>query len=100
GMKRLALCAVLLAGPAYAAELAPDQKDAITRDLADPLAAQFRNVRQSNRHDFVVCGEMNAKNQYGGYVGFRKFWMDTDLNEYEIEPSTGYLLSAASAGCT
>jgi hypothetical protein len=34
--------------------------------LKDPDSARFRNQKS-------VCGEVNAKNSYGGYVGFRRF---------------------------
>jgi len=34
--------------------------------LKDPESAQFRN-------QYGLCGEVNAKNAYGGYVGYRRF---------------------------
>lgn len=98
-MKRLAICAVLIAWPAYAEVLPPELIDVLTQDLNDPLSAQFRNVRKSDRHDFVVCGEMNAKNRYGGYVGFQKFWIHVELKEATFEKSDSYKLSAPHAGC-
>lgn len=42
--------------------------------LKDPGSAQFRNVRVAQfGPGKVVCGEINGKNSYGGYVGFRSF---------------------------
>lgn len=42
--------------------------------LKDPGSAQFRRVRlQKYKNGYVVCGEVNGKNSYGGYVGFRPF---------------------------
>ena len=38
--------------------------------LSDPGSAQFRNVQAKNG---AVCGEVNAKNKMGGYVGFTRF---------------------------
>jgi len=38
--------------------------------LLDPDAAKFRDVRQIGS---AVCGEINGKNSFGAYVGFRKF---------------------------
>ena len=42
--------------------------------MKDPSSVQFRRVEikmfKGNR---IVCGELNAKNSYGGYVGFKKF---------------------------
>jgi hypothetical protein len=34
--------------------------------LKDPDSAEFRNQRG-------FCGEVNSKNSFGGYVGFRRF---------------------------
>lgn len=48
----------------------------ISRDLRDPGSAEFRNVRTYRQHDpreRAVCGEVNAKNAFGGYAGFRPF---------------------------
>ncbi len=43
--------------------------------LKDPYSAQFKNVRFSNGSGgvWVVCGEVNSKNSYGGYAGYTKF---------------------------
>lgn len=38
----------------------------VTRHLKDPDSAEFRN--QSG-----MCGEVNAKNGFGGYTGYRRF---------------------------
>lgn len=47
---------------------------AIADTLKDPASAQFRNVRLVQYLDgVVICGEINGKNSYGGYVGFRDF---------------------------
>ena len=48
--------------------------EATRNQLKDPGSAQFRNVRLvQHPKGKVVCGEMNAKNSYGGYVGFKVF---------------------------
>lgn len=47
---------------------------AVRRLMKDPDSAKFRNVRTEGIPDgIVVCGEYNAKNSYGGYVGFNRF---------------------------
>lgn len=47
---------------------------AVKNDLKDPESARFRNIRTVGTDDgIVVCGEYNAKNSYGGYVGFKRF---------------------------
>lgn len=55
-------------------------KDKATRNLKDPLSAQFRDlevrekVGNEGKKYLYLCGELNAKNQMGGYVGFKKFY--------------------------
>lgn len=41
-------------------------KDLVKSRLKDPFSAQFRNIKQN-------CGEVNAKNEFGGYTGFSRF---------------------------
>ena len=68
-------------------------KNFVLQMLKDPSSAQFRNIKTSTsyaipgREVALVCGEYNAKNEMGGYVGFKSFsWQDnkptqlTDLN--------------------
>lgn len=49
-------------------------QDAAKKGLKDPDSAKFQKLRIA---DFeggkVVCGEINAKNSYGGYVGYKPF---------------------------
>ena len=53
-------------------------KEATAGSLKDPGSAQFRNVRVTKYGDKrVVCGEVNGKNSYGGYVGFVPFVAST-----------------------
>lgn len=58
--------------------------------MKDPGSAQFRNVAVvvNSLGEAAVCGEYNARNSFGGYVGFKTFgvvgeYMTTD--EAEIE---------------
>jgi hypothetical protein len=49
-------------------------QEAARNQLKDPGSAQFRNVRvESFEGGKVVCGQINGKNSYGGYVGFKQF---------------------------
>lgn len=43
--------------------------------LKDPDSAQFKALKVFRRDDdyIAVCGEVNAKNSYGGYAGFTPF---------------------------
>ena len=50
-------------------------KDAISRDLKDPSSVQFRSVTIVDAFGGkIVCGELNGKNSYGAYVGFKPFY--------------------------
>lgn len=46
-------------------------KKAVSNLLKDPGSAQFRNIRETSPG--FLCGEVNAKNEMGGYVGFKRF---------------------------
>ncbi|MBT2132708.1 hypothetical protein KK137_00040 [Croceibacterium sp. LX-88] len=49
-------------------------KDAIRTRLRDPDSAQFREVHfYSGGKAPVACGEVNAKNGFGGYTGYERF---------------------------
>lgn len=63
---------VALAGCSGEADAA---KKLVANRLRDPSSAQFRNVQVVKQQDgtSAVCGEVNGKNAYGGYVGFQSF---------------------------
>lgn len=63
--------------------------DNVRETLTDPDSAQFRNLQvygDGLPGDTVVCGEVNAKNRLGGYVGFRHFRAGWGPNEVEFDP--------------
>ena len=47
-------------------------KKRIAYSLTDPDSAKFREVFVAP-NQVAVCGDVNAKNSFGGYTGFRKF---------------------------
>ena len=47
-------------------------EDVVRQGLKDPESARFRDVRR-NTATGAVCGYVNAKNSYGGYVGETPF---------------------------
>jgi len=49
--------------------------------LKDPSSAKFRHV-VAMRESAGYCGEVNAKNSYGGYVGYRKFYVIGTTDAY------------------
>lgn len=87
-MPRFNVCAIatvialLFAGPC-AGQSAPKPpalriiKAAIAENLKDPESARFRNIERVDRPDGSIdgmyCGEVNAKNSYGGYIGYLPF---------------------------
>lgn len=49
-------------------------KSEIKEGLKDPSSAQFKDVRIVKVPEGkVVCGQVNAKNSYGGYAGYKYF---------------------------
>ncbi len=53
------------------------------RDLRDPDSAQFRDVWAVlglNSNTIYVCGELNDRNAFGGYVGYAPFVVE--LNSF------------------
>lgn len=60
--------------------------------LADPDSAKFKNV--AYKKGIGVCGEVNAKNRMGGYVGYKTFVVEDngllllegpELQKYQME---------------
>jgi hypothetical protein len=85
----------------------------VTAGLKDPAAAQFRNVALNQAHS-ALCGEVNAKDGVGGYVGFRPFVASDsgavvlnatcDPSNLErqldcLKANLAYAQAAQSAGC-
>ena len=61
-------------------------KQEATRSFLDPESGKFRNLYVTqNKSGLSLCGEINGKNSYGGYVGYRRFiqHFDTSKKTYE-----------------
>lgn len=41
--------------------------------LKDPDSAKYRKIKVGGDEDSTICGEVNAKNSFGGYVGYVSF---------------------------
>jgi len=54
----------------HAADFAASGKSAVLHDLKDARSAMFRNTFVNGSS---FCGEVNARNSYGGYVGYQRF---------------------------
>jgi len=49
-------------------------KDSIRTQLKDPASAQFQYVKQCPANSNMVEGDVNAKNSFGAYTGFKHFY--------------------------
>jgi hypothetical protein len=71
--------------------LSPGLKNAIkarvSASLKDPYSAQFGPITASQNAEgtqYRICGFVNAKNSFGGYVGMKPFQLlyNTDSNQF------------------
>lgn len=53
----------------------------LTKNFKDPESARFRNVFVSQIDVPIVCGEVNGKNSYGAYTGYKKYYA-TDTENF------------------
>lgn len=80
-MKKLAILLVALITPLMAhSQQPPKLNEKLLRmemkQLKDPESAQFRDVKFKSTGEsgsWNMCGYVNAKNAFGGYVGFTRF---------------------------
>jgi hypothetical protein len=88
GMKRLSICCVLAlmvlmgCGPSpeekkAAAEkvMISDFQEKVSAGFKDPASTQFRSVKLVGNGD-GFCGELNTKNGFGAYDGFKPFGIE------------------------
>jgi hypothetical protein len=57
---------------------------AVTAGLFDPGSARFEKVT-FRKGDGVVCGFVNAKNESGAYVGFRRFFYNENVGSIVLQ---------------
>ena len=74
----LIFAVVLVAGAAYAytGYVVHQHRQAVLAKLKDPDSAKFQRERLRYGYTLstsVLCGEVNAKNETGGYTGYRRF---------------------------
>lgn len=79
-MRAVVIAALVVAGAAEARPLSQAERQivaaAASRNLKDPGSAQFRWPDARNLKDGsapVYCAVVNARNSFGGYVGFAPF---------------------------
>ena len=54
-------------------------KEFVASQFKDPQSTQFQKITYK---DNVMCGEVNSKNGYGAYVGFKRFVAKKQLTEF------------------
>lgn len=79
----LALALIVIAG---CSETAHEAKQAVKAKLKDPESAEWRDLTYDGRDN--VCGYVNSRNSFGGYVGFRRFRYLLGMVWIEDEPGT------------
>lgn len=99
-MKKLVLLLSLVASPtpAQVAENAiDDAKTRIAATMKDPESVRFADLTSSSKDGTsIVCGWINAKNSYGGYVGFTPFIVtDTYVAVRSKEPRSSFASNRA-----
>lgn len=79
-------------------------RDVIAESLRDPMSAQYRNFAAYAVGDgqTLLCGELNAKNGFGGYNGFGSFFAVFDstggLKRYVVDAQQGWPNAANTCG--
>lgn len=53
----------------------------LVENFKDPESVKFRSVILSLADVPIVCGEVNGKNSYGGYTGFKRYY-STDTKDF------------------
>lgn len=71
----------------------------IMKELKDPTSIQIRNLKPSRTSpERLICGEFNAKNSFGGYVGFKLFMSDGEALIWD-EPDAISQTALNGSGC-
>ncbi|EPG4500477.1 TPA: hypothetical protein R4Y11_001813 [Citrobacter freundii] len=70
----IAMLCSMVSISSFASEIGSAQS-AIKNQMKDPDSTNFKSVREitNSQGGRFVCGEVNSKNSYGGYVGFKTF---------------------------
>lgn len=93
--------AAFLNGPAWAGprDLAPSERELLQQELfkqlKDPDSAKVR--WPAFQGGTAYCGFFNAKNSYGGYVGYQAFMASVKKTDGVITTVTNVLIHRAAA---
>lgn len=65
--------------------------DQIKAKLNDPDSAIFRNIKFFNEEENIgVCGELNAKNKFGGFAGYKRFVTESPSSDFSLHFDEGW----------
>jgi len=94
------MVAYLAPNIAYARSLSPQEKasvrDVVIKDFKDPDSAKFKwlpfsqrrwwlsDSQHAGRSKFLSCGLVNAKNSFGGYIGYTPYAVGIALEKNKI----------------
>ncbi|MBJ8481029.1 hypothetical protein I6M70_16850 [Acinetobacter pittii] len=88
------ICAIGASAQAAESAFIVKAQNEVKQLMKDPDSTNFRNVREitNTLGEKVLCGQINSKNSYGGYVGFMPFSYAQNgrLNIVEISGRTGF----------
>ena len=76
------------------ARRAESAQELIRAKLSDPASAQFRSVVV---YRDAVCGEVNAKNRFGGYIGFTAFYVPPEASLVWVDSGSSKLAAELCA---
>lgn len=86
-MKKAAMLilASLLAACSQSGDAEKISKAELIKEFNDPSSVQFRNVitYAPDHGVYASCGELNAKNSFGAYTGFKEFVAITEYTANE-----------------
>lgn len=69
-------------------------KSNVTKDFKDPFSVQWRNLFVSQDGTLkILCGELNGKNSYGAYIGFRRFFATDSVLQLIEDPKTPSIMN-------
>lgn len=81
---RLIVVGVVLAAAGISAcgdsKVIAEKRGFVSQAMRDPASTQFRN--ETLHKSGWLCGELNSKNSYGAYVGFKRFISKDPVNAY------------------
>lgn len=69
-----------------------DAQAAVSNLMRDPSSTLFQDIKTYRTDtDFTMCGQINSKNGFGAYAGFKSFYYrpnTTDLFKFSLQTSS------------